>query len=95
MSAREMIEARAEEIRAIVAKHRGIAVWIFGSVARGDDKPESDIDVLVEFGPDSSLFDLMHLQDELTELLGRPVDVVSRGGLKERDQHIRDEAIAL
>ena len=41
------------------------------------------------------MFDLLHLQDELSELLGSPVDVVSTGGLKPRDEHILGEAIPL
>ena len=68
---------------------------MFGSVARGDETPESDIDFLVEFEPGSSLFDLMDLQEALGQLLGVPVDVVSVGGLKDRDDHIRREAVPI
>jgi predicted nucleotidyltransferase len=68
---------------------------VFGSVARGEDTETSDIDFLVEFEPDSSLFDVLHLQEALQDLLGRPVDVVSAGGLTDRDDHIRREAIPL
>ena len=68
---------------------------VFGSVARGDDTDASDIDFLVEFEPDSSLFDLLHLEEALRGLLGRAVDVVSAGGLTDRDDHIRSEAIPL
>ena len=68
---------------------------MFGSVARGDDRPDSDIDFLADFERGSSLFDLLHLTRELEDLLDRPVDVVSTGGLKERDRHILDEAIDL
>lgn len=78
-----------------VRRHRGGAVWLFGSAARGEDEAGSDLDFLVEFEPGSSLFDLLHLKDELEQLLGRPVDVVSAGGLKPRDTSIRREAIAL
>ena len=91
----DVLTARREEILAIVKRHKGRSVAVFGSVARGDDHPGSDIDFLVDFEPGSSLFDLMHITDELTELLGRPVDVVGRGGLKDRDDHIRREAIPL
>lgn len=70
-------------------------MWVFGSVARGEERPESDIDFLVEFEPGSSLFDLMDLEAELAALLGVSVDVVSVGGLKDRDRHIRDEAVAV
>ena len=62
---------------------------------RGDDRPDSDVDVLVDFEPGSSLFDVLHLTAELERLLGRNVDVVSAGGLKPRDRHILDEAIDL
>ena len=54
----------------------------------------SDIDLLVEFEPGSSLFDLMRLEDELATLLGVQVDVVSAGGLKDHDEHIRREGRA-
>jgi predicted nucleotidyltransferase len=53
------------------------------------------VDFLVDFEPGSSLFDLLHLKDELTALLGFPVDVVSRRALKDRDEHIRREAVPL
>ncbi len=66
---------------------------MFGSAARGEDTDASDIDLLVRFSPGSSLFDLLHLSDELERILGRRVDVVSEGGLKARDEHIRAEAV--
>lgn len=64
-------------------------------MARGDDNDQSDVDFLVEFEAGSSLFDLLHLQDELSRVLGCDVDVVSSGGLKDRDDHIRREALRL
>jgi len=85
----------SREINDLVRHHRGRSVSLFGSVARGDATPESDIDFLVEFEPGSSLFDLMHLQEALQQLLGVSVDVVSVGGLKERDDHIRREAVPI
>ncbi|HMS49798.1 nucleotidyltransferase family protein [Candidatus Neomicrothrix sp.] len=92
---RDLVEAKRDEICAIVHRHRGRSVSVFGSVARGDESPASDIDFLVEFEPGSSLFDLLHISEELEALLGVPVDVVSAGGLKERDDHIRREAVLL
>jgi predicted nucleotidyltransferase len=92
---RELVEARRDEIRAIVQRHRGRSVAVFGSVARGDESSTSDIDFLVDFESGSSLFDLLHLTEELEMLLGTPVDVVSVGGLKDRDDHIRREAVPL
>jgi uncharacterized protein len=92
---RALVESRREEIRAIASRHRGRKVALFGSAARGEDGPESDVDLLVEFEPGSSLFDLLHLQDDLEALLGCRVDVVSVGGLRERDGRILAEAVPL
>jgi predicted nucleotidyltransferase len=66
---------------------------LFGSVLRDDFRPDSDVDVLVEFEPGSqvSLFRLADIQDELAALLGRPVDLVPRDGLK---PIIRDSVLA-
>jgi predicted nucleotidyltransferase len=90
-----LVERHRDQIVALAARHKGRSVAVFGSVARGKDGPRSDIDFLVEFEPGSSLFDLMSLQDGLAELLGCPVDVVSAGGLLERDDDIRHDLIHL
>lgn len=92
---RELVQLKRDEINALVQQHRGHAIALFGSVARGDDTATSDIDFLVEFDKGSSLFDLMDLQEALEALLGVSVDVVSVGGLKDRDDHIRREAVPL
>ena len=57
---------------------------LFGSVLRDDFSLESDVDVLVTFDPEAhrSLFDLVEMRDELETLVGRRVDLVSRGGLR-------------
>lgn len=89
------MEAKREAIKAAAARHHGRRVRLFGSIARGEERPDSDIDLLVDFDPESSLFDVIRLTRELEELLGLPVDVVSTGGLKERDARILAEAIDL
>ncbi|MGH2547542.1 MAG: nucleotidyltransferase family protein [Acidimicrobiales bacterium] len=94
-SLRQLVESRRDEIVAVVRRHKGRSVSIFGSVARGEEHPGSDIDFLVQFETGSSLFDLMDLEAELAELLGVHVDVISAGGLKDRDHHIREEAVSL
>jgi predicted nucleotidyltransferase len=94
-SLRALVERHRDDIRAVAARHHGQRVRLFGSVARGQEREGSDIDLLVDFVPGSSLFDLLRLNRELEELLGHPVDVVSRGGLKARDRAILDEAIDL
>ena len=67
----------------------------FGSVLRDDFRPDSDIDVLVTFEEDArhTLFDLVHMQDELKQIFGRDVDLVSRRGIESSRNHIRRDAI--
>jgi predicted nucleotidyltransferase/DNA-binding XRE family transcriptional regulator len=75
-------DVRAKAL-AVFAKFGGTDVRIFGSVAQGTDKPGSDVDFVARFPAGFSLFDLMALEEELEELIGIPVDVVSddpRGG---------------
>ena len=84
-----------DEIVALAKRHRGRTIAVFGSVAHGEANASSDIDFLVEFEPHSSLLDLIHLEDALAALLGRTVDVVSAGGLLDRDEQIRRDAVTL
>lgn len=57
---------------------------LFGSVLREDFRSDSDVDVLVTFEPETrwSLFDFVDMQDELAQIIGRPVDLVSRRGIE-------------
>jgi predicted nucleotidyltransferase len=70
---------------------------VFGSVARGDFKPNSDIDLLVEFDPSAPIgfLALSALAEELTQILGRRVDLVPKGGLKAiiRDQVLSESEV--
>jgi len=87
---------RREEILAVAARHGARRVRVFGSVIRGEETPESDLDLLVEFEPGRSLLDHIALAQDLKDLLGREVDVVTEGGLH---WYIRDrvcrEAVSL
>lgn len=91
----DQLRRRRPEILALAARRGVSSLRVFGSVARGEARASSDIDFLVEFEPGRSLFDQVHLIDDLAELLGTPVDVVPVGGLKERDGLILDEAVPL
>jgi predicted nucleotidyltransferase len=64
---------------------------LFGSVLRDDFRPDSDVDVLVVFEGDSrwSLFDMIDMQDELKEILGREVDLVERRAVERSENYIR------
>lgn len=91
----DLVREHRDEVQAAVERQHGLTFAVFGSAARGDDSETSDIDFLVRFAPESSLFDLLHLSDELERILGRSVDVVSEKALKPRDEHIHAEAVRL
>lgn len=75
---------RKDEILRLAQKYGARNVRLFGSVVRGEERPDSDVDFLVDFEPGRSLFDHGGLLSDLEELLGCPVDVVSERGLRER-----------
>lgn len=79
------------EIYAIARKHKAGKVYVFGSCARKEETPDSDVDILVELENGASLFDLMDLQDEYQKLLQCKVDVVSRRGL---NPYLRDSVLS-
>ncbi|HEX9945199.1 MAG TPA: nucleotidyltransferase family protein [Thermoanaerobaculia bacterium] len=68
---------------------------LFGSVLRDDFRPDSDVDVLVTFAPEArwSLFDMVHMQEELEALLGREVDLVDRRAVERSENYIRRKHI--
>lgn len=66
----------------LVAKHRASRPRVFGAIVRGDDGPDSDVDLLVDFAEDAGLFDEIALRQDLTELLGAKVDVVGSDALR-------------
>ncbi len=75
------VEQHRHAILAAAERHGARNVRVFGSVARGHDRPESDIDLLVDMADDRSLLDLVALEQELEALLQRPVDVLTERGL--------------
>jgi predicted nucleotidyltransferase len=68
---------------------------IFGSALRADFGPDSDVDVLVSFAPQAhvTLFDMVHMQDELKVIFGRDVDLVSRRGVENSRNYLRRKLI--
>ena len=88
-------ERVAELLGQYAAELRGLGVRslsLFGSVARGEARPDSDVDLLVEFTETPGFFGYVGLQQRLAEILGRPVDLVMPGGLKPaiRDRVLRE-----
>jgi predicted nucleotidyltransferase len=90
---KQLLQERREEILAIALKHGAFNVRVFGSVARGEETENSDIDFLIDYDLNkiSPWFPVRLIRD-LEGLLGRKVDVVTVQGLKERirDQVLRD-----
>ena len=92
----DLLKSRREEILRIAAKHGAQNVRVFGSVARGDADSQSDIDLLVEFKRGTTLLVHAALMQELEDLLGVKVDVVSERGLRDRvRERVLREAVAI
>ena len=81
MDAEKLLKEKRQAIMALADKHGAHSVRIFGSVARGDSGPESDVDLLVKMEEGRSLLDLSAMVLDLKELLGVNVDVVSEDGI--------------
>lgn len=90
-----VLRRHREDVIRIARNHRAGNVRVFGSIARGEDHPDSDIDLLVTFSEGATLFDQAGLIEELELLLGRDVDAVSEGGLRQHHERILREAVPL
>jgi len=84
MSTLDLLKSHRQKIRVLVNQHNARNPSVFGSVLKGTDHADSDIDILVEPLPDMSLFDLGAIQFELSALLGKRVDVLTPDALPER-----------
>jgi hypothetical protein len=73
------LDSHRTAIRRIVEAHHGRNARMFGSVMRGDDHESSDLDLLINPTPETSLMDIGAMRHELIELLGAPVDVATPG----------------
>jgi uncharacterized protein len=96
MGIEEILGGKREEILRLAAKHGVTSVRVFGSVARGEAGPESDVDFLIEAGDDVPPWFPGGFVADLEELLGRRVDVVETCALRPRLRpHVVEEAVAL
>lgn len=77
----EQLRAKREALIALADRHKAENVRVFGSVARGEENENSDVDILVHFRQGASLFDLMDLKEDAEALLGLQVDILSDRGL--------------
>ncbi len=84
MSTPSRLVPHIDAIHALVARHRAANPRVFGSMAKGTERPGGDLDLLVDTLPGATLFDLGGLQEDLEELLGVPVDLKTPGDLPAR-----------
>ena len=91
MKPSDALNAHRDAIRSLVLRCRARNPRVFGSVVHGNDRAGSDLDLLVDPTPETTLFDLGGLQAQLEELLGVPVDVLTPGDLSKR---FRDDVLA-
>lgn len=77
----EALRRHRSEILALAGRHHARDVRVFGSASRGDDREDSDIDLLVEFDTGASLFDAFALQEALEALLAHKVELATPAGL--------------
>ncbi|MFZ2445269.1 MAG: nucleotidyltransferase family protein [Syntrophobacteraceae bacterium] len=90
MGVKDLLKSKREEILRIAAKHGASNVRVFGSVARGEAGPESDVDLLIELESGRSLMDHVALLQDLEDILFLKVDVVNEKALHHR---IRDRVL--
>lgn len=88
----EALATHREQVLALIDEAGGEDPRVFGSIARGEDTPASDIDLMIRPRPTMGIFRFAELRDKLEELLRFHVDLISEGGLKPKHQGILAEA---
>ncbi|HEY8720675.1 nucleotidyltransferase domain-containing protein [Pengzhenrongella sp.] len=93
---RVLLDAAAPVLSALAAEHDYRRLAVFGSVARGEAREDSDIDLLVDPPPGTSSFEFIRFKRLIEKVLGRGIDLISYGGLKPKlDDDIRRDAVLL
>jgi uncharacterized protein len=82
-------------IEALAHKHGASNLRVFGSVAKGVNREDSDVDFLIDFEPSRTLFDLIALRLDLKELLGAEIEIVTPGSLRYIRERVLNEAVPL
>ena len=80
-----------QKIKPILERHAITKAELFGSYARGDETVNSDVDMIVQLGRPTGLFEFVHIEQELTDAIGRKVDLTTAGGLS---KYIQDRVLA-
>ena len=90
MNIDDVMQKKRGEILRIAARYGARDVKVFGSVARHERRPDSDVDVLVKLAPGRSLLDIVAIKQDLEDLLGCKVDVVTEAAIS---PYIRDQVL--
>jgi len=90
LSVSNIIKNRRNEILAIATRYGASNIRVFGSMAHGNESPESDIDIIVKMEKGRSLLDIIAIKQDIEELLGRKVDVVTEASIS---PYIRDNVL--
>ena len=86
------VDIDAARLREVCERYGVASLEVFGSVARGEDRPDSDVDLLYVLKPDARLgFRIFDLEDELAAVFGRPVDLVARRSI---NKYLREQVLA-
>ncbi len=80
-----LLELHRSDVAHLLARYPVSQAWVFGSVARGNDRPDSDLDVLIALDAGAQFDDYLDLADELGQVLGCPVDVVTTKELESNE----------
>ncbi len=86
-----MVQFDFDRLADICRQHGVSRLRIFGSAARGEDTADSDVDLIADFSVPKGFFGVIELEDILSEFFGRPVDLLTEGGLS---PYMRDEVLA-
>jgi hypothetical protein len=86
-----MVRINHQRLATLCEEHDVRVLKLFGSAARGEDRFDSDIDLIVEFDRQKSLFDLIELESALQELFGRPVDLLTERSIS---PYLRDRILS-
>jgi predicted nucleotidyltransferase len=84
MKPSDALNSNRAAIRSVVESHRALNARVFGSVLHGEDTDCSDLDILIDPTPDTTLFDIGAIRHELGKLLGVPVDVLTPNALPDK-----------
>lgn len=86
-----MVQIDALRLAQLCRRHGVKRLRVYGSVARGEERPDSDIDLIAAFREPTGFFGLIRCEDELSEFFGRPVDLVTEPGLS---PYLRDSILS-